>query len=126
MCPLYGGDRAHGADACLAGRSAAVQAPCGDAAPVCTLRGNLPARQCACLSASCVVTAELGVTCAAVLLCTAPVFGRVLARLLYAEHMTPQKIVACALNFVDVVLVVSGGDPSLLCGRWALACGSGG
>ena len=77
-------------------------------------------------SASCVVTAELGVTCAAVLLCTAPVFGRVLARLLYAEHMTPQKIVACALNFVDVVLVVSGGDPSLLCVRWALACGSGG
>lgn len=67
-------------------------------------------------SASCVATAELGVTCAAVLLYTAPVFGCVLARLLYAERMTVQKVAACALNFAGVVLVVSGGDLSSLVG----------
>lgn len=65
-------------------------------------------------SANCVATTELGMTSAAVLLYTAPVFGCLWARLLYREHMTPQKSLACILNFLGVVGVVSGGDLSVL------------
>lgn len=61
-------------------------------------------------SAGCVATRELGMTSAAVLLYTAPVYGCVLARVLYHERMTAQKLLACLLNFAGVVMVVSGGD----------------
>lgn len=67
-------------------------------------------------SAGCVATKELGMTSAAVLLYTAPVYGCVLARVLYHERMTAQKLFACLLNFAGVVMVVSGGDIQIFIG----------
>ena len=65
-------------------------------------------------SAGCVATQELGMTSSAGLLYTAPVYGCALARVLYQERMTAQKLLACSLNFAGVVLVVSGGDLAAL------------
>lgn len=60
-------------------------------------------------AANCVSMEEVGVSSATVLLYTAPVFGCLLARALYKERVTIQKLAAFALNLAGVVLVVTGG-----------------
>ena len=52
---------------------------------------------------------RVGVSVTTVLLYTAPVFGCLLSRWLYAERLTKEKLAAIACNFGGVVLVVSAG-----------------
>ena len=53
---------------------------------------------------------RVGVATAAVLLYTAPVFVMILARVLYAELVTPVKILAIVLNLAGCTLTVTNGD----------------
>ena len=52
---------------------------------------------------------HIGMSTSSVLMCTSPMFGIVLGRMLYGEGITNQKIVSLVFNVVGCTLAVTGG-----------------